>query len=378
MSVRVSCPYCNAGFALAEVPPAGRADCPRCGERFPVRAGDPGEVAPPPVAAALPPPEPARTKAPWLVPLLALALVVGGVAVWMLRDRSPAPVPAGDPPLDAAAVPPLSLRGLGYLPPGANVAFAVRPGPVLDYSARTGQDPVEMLTRAGIPASALGSLARAGITLQGVDHLAGGLVVPDADGGDLRFAVALVLRRPVADEDAFLKALKARRTGPDRYEVEAGGAPLRLARASATDWVFGWAERDADPAGGRELPAGLREAVAEKVAPDAAAWVATDGGRWADKPAVKLAVGVAGKKEWLPVLAGGRAAVAGLSLGESPRLRLHARTADADTGERLRAYFRAKAPGEVGGAGEWATLDAPFDPAAGLGPFRKLLDDAGR
>ncbi|MBX9625849.1 MAG: zinc-ribbon domain-containing protein [Gemmataceae bacterium] len=377
MPVRVSCPYCNAGFALPEAPPAGRADCPRCGERFPVRAGDPGGPVPPPVAATLPP-EPTRTKTPWLVPALVLVLVAGGAAVWMLRDRSPAPVPVADPPPDAAAVPPLSLRGLGYLPPGANVAFAVRPGPLLEYAARTGQDPVALLTRAGVPASALGALAQAGITLQAVDHLAGGAVVPDADGGELRFAVALVLRRPVADEDAFLKALKARKTGPDRYEVEAGGAPLKLARASANDWVFGWTERDADPTGGRELPAGLREAVAERVPADATAWVATDGGRWADKPAVKLAVGVAGRKELLPVLAGGRAAVAGLSPGDPPRLRLHVRTADAATGERLRAYFRSKAPGEVGGAGDWANLDAPFDPAAGLGPFRPLLDDAGK
>ncbi|MBX9583404.1 MAG: zinc-ribbon domain-containing protein [Gemmataceae bacterium] len=388
MSARVSCPYCNAGFALIEVPPSGRADCPRCGERFPVRpapddgptpgADARGPSAPGlPLPALAPPPAglPARRAA-----LFAAALVLvlaAGLGVYLSRGRPP--TPDGDPPPDAAAVPPLSLRGLGYLPPGTNVAFAVRPGPVLEYAARTGKDPVDILTRAGVPADTLGALGKAGVTLGQIDHVAGGVAVPDAGGGELRFAVVVVLRRPPADEDEFLKALKARRTGPGRdarYAAEFAGLPLALARASATDWVFALADRDAEAAGGRELAPGLREAIAEKVSADAAAWVATDSARWADKPAVRVAVG-----RWLPILGKGRAAVAGLSLGESPRVRLAVRAADADAAARLRADFRSRATGEgtsAGGDGEWASFDAPFDPAVGVGPLRRLLDDAGK
>jgi hypothetical protein len=400
MSVRVSCPYCNAGFALIEVPPTGRADCPRCGERFPVRAGDPSAAGPPAppagpgaqysVLSTTPPAhaagransvKPAGRTA--LVAAAAVLVLAAGLGVYLSRGGS-GPAPEGDPPPDAAAVPPLSLRGLGYLPPGTNVAFAVRPGPVLEYAARTGKDPVDILTKAGVPASTLGSLAKAGVTLQQIDHVAGGVAVPDAGGGELRFAVAVVLRRPPADEDEFLKALKARRTGPGRdagYAAEFAGLPLAMARASATDWVFALSDRDAGAAGGRELAPGLREAVAEKVPADAAAWVATDSARWADKPAVRLAVGRFGRPEWLPALGQGRAAVAGLSLGEEPQVRLSVRCADAPTGDRLAAYFRSKATGEgarAGGDGEWASFDAPFDPSAGFGPFRRMLDEAGR
>lgn len=394
MSVRVSCPYCNAGFALAEVPATGRADCPRCGERFPVRVGDlPAGDSPPPAPSAkpgtpysVPGPQPASEKPGRglaLVAAVVLVGLVGGLGYYLSRDPStPTPAPEPDPPPDAAAVAPLTLRGLGYLPPGTNVAFAVRTGPVLEYAARTGKDPVDVLTRAGVPAATLGGLAKAGVTLQQIDHIAGGLAVPDADGGELRFAVALILRRPVADEDEFLKALKARREGV-RYAVEFAGLPLTMARASGTDWVFALSDRDADPAGGRELPAGLREVVGQKVPAEAAAWAATDTARWADKPAVKLAVGQFGRKEWLPPLEKGQAAAAALCLGEKPHVWLSVRCADAAAGDRLATYFgsKAKAAGEgttVVHGGEWAMLDIPFDPAAGLGLFRQMLDDAGK
>ena len=389
MSVRVSCPYCNAGFALPEVPASGRADCPRCGERFPVRAADttPGADAPgsPETAASnsgipysVPSTQPAAAKPGRRAGLVVLVLagLAAGLGVYLTRG-TPTPTPEPDPPPDATAVPPLSLRGLGYLPPGTNVAIAVRPGPVLEYAARTGRDPVELLTRAGVPASALGGLAKAGVTLQQIDHIAGGLAIPDADGGELRFAVAVVLRRPPTDEDAFLDALRARRDG-GRYAVEVGGVPLSLAKASATDWVFALSGKDAAGTGGRELAPGLREAVDQKVPAEAAAWVATDAALWADKPAVRLAVGSFGRKEWLPLVEKGRAVAAALSLGEEPGVRLSIKSADAATGEQLRAYFRAKATGVAGGAGEWAEFGAPFDPAAGFGPFRAMLDDAGK
>ena len=104
--------------------------------------------------------------------------------------------------------------------------------------------------------------------------------------------------------------------------------------------------------------------------------------RHAPQPLVKLAVGqVLKQPQALSLLAKGQAAAVGLSFGESPRLRVAVRCVDADTGEKLRAYFQSKAMTDatrVTGEGEWATFDAPADPQNGVQPLRQFLDDAGK
>ena len=389
MTVRVSCPSCNTGFTLPAAPPDGRAACPRCGDVFPTR-GRVEEVAGD-APASYPPTAPARTSRP-KARLVALVVGMGLVGLaagggWYALYGRPKPLPPEPEPTPAAEVtPPVELRGLGYLPPGANVAFAVRPGPVLAFAARTNQNPRDLLTRAGVPASALAALDRAGVTLPQIDHVVGGALVPDADLGQLRLTLALVLTRPLADEDKFLEQLKARRAvanGKTRYDVEFAGLPLRLARVSPTTWVFGWADKDLDATEGAAaaLAPGLRESIAEKLPPDAAAWVATDSAAWADKNSVKFLVGQFGKKEWLPALAKGRAAVAGLTFADAPRLRVFVRGADTAVGEHLRAYFAKKSTGDgvrTGGAGEWALFDAPADPQTGFAAVKGFLDNAGK
>jgi hypothetical protein len=121
--------------------------------------------------------------------------------------------------------------------------------------------------------------------------------------------------------------------------------------------------------------------LSQKLPPEAAVWAAADSGRWAARPAVKLLVGEMMKKpDWLPILAKGRAAVAGLSFDDPPRLRVFVRCAEAGTGEQLRAYFRARADEgtRTGGAGEWALFDTPLDPRNGVRPLRQMLEEAGR
>ncbi len=400
MTVRVSCPYCNTGFTLPEVLPMGRATCPRCGEAFSVRAVDPDAadqpIPPvPPSAQAHGPPSvnthsiprptpPTKLSLTRLVALLLLVVAVGSIVVYFtagVRRRSPEP--AGSP---ATATSPLEFAGLGYLPPDANIVLAVRPGPVLAYAERTGQDPLTVLARAGIPANALATLDRLGLPLSQIDHLAAGIRVPDADLGELRFAIALVLRQPLANEERFLSQTKARRStkdGKTRYEAEFNGIPVKLAKASGTVWVFGWSDRDLDPTetGGKtQLSVGLRETIGEQVPINSAGWVATDTARWADKPLVKLAISQFGKKEWLSVLEKGRAAAIGLTFDDPPRLRVFVRCGDTDSGEKLRAYFQTKAPGDAtrfGGTGDWATLDTPVA-SGGLATLKGFLDDVGK
>ena len=211
----------------------------------------------------------------------------------------------------------------------------------------------------------------------------------------MRFALTLVLRRPLDDEEEFLKRLKARKAnGPNnRYRVDISGLPveLMLARISPTIWVFGLdAKKDFEAVdkggygpGAKQFTSTLTEAVAGRVPPEAAAWLATAEGRWDDKPLVQFFLGqFAGKTEWLKGLAKGRAVVAALSLDEPPRLRLFLTVADESTAEGVRSYFAkwAERNGQVshGGAGELAFLNAPIDPVKTFAVLRQLLNDAAK
>lgn len=387
MSVRVSCPYCNTSFALPAVPPSGRTPCARCGDVFPIR--DFAEVendAPPP-----PPTPTRRARAKWSVQrsvIVALAMGLVGVGVGLLiysrnGGFKPRDTPEPEPPSVATASPAM-LAGIGFMPADVNVLLAVQPQPVLGYADRTKQDPRALLAKAGVPGDVFATLDRLGVTLPMIDHVVLGAKV--ADDAAVRVAAALVLRRPLADDDKFLTALKAQQAPKGRWNVQLSGVPLFLTKASPRVWVFGWDDKDLAPAekgglgvGGKHLTADLQDALTQRLPPDAGVWLATTSENWAKKGSVQLLVGeVAKKREWLPLVAKGQAVVAGLSFGETPRARLFVRAADADTGAKLRDYFKGKATTDEvrhGGAGEWALFDAPFDPANGIAALRGLIEN---
>jgi hypothetical protein len=384
MSVRVSCPYCNTSFTLPAVPASGRTPCARCGDVFPIR--DFTEVG-----SDLPPPAPTptrRARAKWSVQrsvmvAAAMGLVGVGVGLFLYYRTGPRPTPEPDPPAVVAATAPATLAGVGFIPADANVLLAVQPQPVLAYADRTKQDPRALLAKAGVPGEFFATLDQLGVTLPMIDHVVIGAKV--ADDAAIRVAVALVLRRPLGDEDKFLAALKAQQAPKGRWNVQLAGLPLLLAKASPRVWVFGWDEKDLAPSekgglgvGAKHLSADLQDALTQRLPPDAAVWLATASENWAKKGSVQLLVGeVMKKREWLQLMAKGQAAVAGLSFDEPPRARLFVRAADADTGAKLRDHFKGKATGDDvrhGGAGEWALFDAPFDPANGLAALRGLLE----
>src|SRR5262249_50070113 len=151
---------------------------------------------------------------------------------------------------------------------------------------RTNQDPHDLLAKAGVPSAVFAALARLGISLQQVDHVAAGAVIPDADMREFRLAVVLALRHSVADEDEFLAHLKAQRVvhgEQTHYKVDLAGFRWWLTRVSDTTWVFGWSERDLEPAdsgGHTQLSAGLREMLDEKLPANATAWAVADRARW--------------------------------------------------------------------------------------------------
>ena len=359
--MNISCPFCNHNFAPDST---ARPMCPRCGEMIPSRgrASAPRPKEPDLLAAMVK----SRLKQGAVVLFLIFA-AIAGFAFWKVneeRKKNQFPPPPIEAPANAAVAPPLQLRGLGYLPSNCNVVFAVQPGPLLAFAEKSKQDPVELLTKNRVPASALGTLAKAGITLQDIDHIAGGLYVPDKNE-ELRIAFVLVLRRS-PDQAKFLDGLKAK-PGANGYDVSFDKFTVRMKRVSGTEWVFGLSEKDFGD--GTSLSPAMRDVVESRVPKDAAVWAATAGEKWNEKP-LMAAFG----KDALGPLAKGRAAAFGYTFGDRPTLHLAVRSTDA---ESLRTRFKGMATGEnssAGGADDWATLEKPIDPADVFSQVKRMFE----
>ncbi|MFO0806570.1 MAG: hypothetical protein U0791_25985 [Gemmataceae bacterium] len=301
-----------------------------------------------------------------------VALLCVTVVFLLKRDIPDRDPPDRVSPRNETATAPLELSGLKHLPLMANVVFAVQPGPLLAYAERTKQDPVELLTRNRVPAALLGTLAKAGITLQHIDHIVGGVYVPDKNE-EIRFGFVLVLRQKLADEKAFLEAFKAvpaPTLGQGRFVVDIGSLALNAFHAGETVWVFSLSEKDvATPA---PLPPELRTLLEERVPRDAAIWAAAAGERWHEKP-LALLLG----KDVVARLSQGRAAAFGYSFADPPTLRLAVRTADAAGAEKLRRKFRELATGEfslAAGGEDWAELTRPVEPADAAATVKRMLE----
>src|ERR1700743_1417716 len=149
MTVRVSCPFCNAGGSLDGVPPGGRVLCPRCGEKSPVRGSPTYDAAsaglpeasvngtPVPPAPPVPDIPPARSLLSLgLIGLALAAAVLGGGLYYVLRPSTPRA--DSTKPADTTGpgtVPPTAVAGLVYLPADTSRAFAVPPVALPAYAA---------------------------------------------------------------------------------------------------------------------------------------------------------------------------------------------------------------------------------------------------
>lgn len=385
MAFRLSCPSCNTSFTVPELPGDRRAACPRCGDVFPLRTWE--ETADASPTLVVPSPEVGGLWSKQLLAIgLALIVLTVGLLVYFNRDRlrgrpTPGPEAAG------TVKPATQLAGIGYLPADTNIAFAVQAGPVLAHAERTRQDPRGLLVRAGVPNQLFEALARLDLTLEQIDHLAGGTSLGDGPF-EFRFTLVLVLRGALPDEDQFLQKLKARKHagGKPRYDVELGGLPLTLARVSETVWVFGFdgkkdlqaVERDGFGPGGQQFTPSLTGMLVEQVPPAAAAWIATADERWAEKPATKIAAQFLDKKEWLSVLPQGRAGMLALSFNDAPRVRLHVKTTDEATGQQVRDYFKRKVSDkmQLGGEGDTAFFEMPLSEGNALVTLQRFIADA--
>jgi hypothetical protein len=390
MSIRVHCPFDNTSIVLANHPPTGRTVCPRCGETFVIRDAEEiderltDSVATHQYQRGVDTPS-SDDRFPSLKALLVscvIALLILGFGLYVYQPFGQAPPTQPPDTRPPGTIPPAALAGLRYLPAGANIVFAVQPAPLLAYAERTNTDPYALLAASGVPADVTGTLNQIGLPLDQIDHLVGGVTLTATE---LFPGVAFVLklRRPIADETAFLTALGAQKkpkAGPPVYSVTAG-LPLTLMKLDERTYLFGLSENDLSGANAPPeplLPSELRAGLA-RLSPASFVWIATDNVRWADTTAAKLLAQAAkdpAAKDRSARLAQLRQLVAGVSLEPDPRLMVAVRTADAETAERLREYFSERLDAAVvSGEGDWAAADSPFNPAAGPGPVGKLLED---
>lgn len=380
MSVKLSCPACNAAFILPAVPEARRAECPRCREAFPVRAFEevPDAAGPPPAPGG-PSAEPKGRGVPRALVAVGLLVAVGGGTYCAYRER-PAPPEPAVPAAPAGAV--HERFPTRYLPAECNLAFGIDLAAARALAARADQDPRAFLERAGLPPAVPDALARAGLPADQLARVAGGARV-GGEGDPIVFALAVETERPF-DREGFLKRVKAKPTQtPNLWSVALDRVPLPLLVAVPDPrvLVFGLdAERDFAALAGGGFPRDRVRDWLELLPPRAAAWaVADDAGDWTAKPLVKL---VAQSPEAKRVLAAAGPFRGGLVAVDGDALAVRVRTADAATAERVRAYLAARArevPGAVaGGTGTGAHYEGPHDPLAALALVGRFVADAGR
>ena len=324
MAVRFRCPFCSTAAAFTDLPPGGRVVCPRCGETFAPSPADAVDDATPVALGDAPPDDGTRRS------LLPLALLGGCLAtavlaafVYSLTRGSPERV--RPQPVSVAVapgvVPPLSLRGLAFLPAGSNVVFAAQFAGVETAAFDAKMTPRVLLTQAGVPAELFATLDQLKLPVEAIDHVAGGLQV-GTESPIPRAVVAVVLRAAPSDPAAVRAKLNAVavRGKPGHYTAAVRGYPVALRELDPRIYLFATDAADlappADRAGGGHLAAGVREAMA-RIDPAAAAWAATDAAEWAKLPAVVLGVKLLGDRAKVPAdkLGDVRAAAAEATLG---------------------------------------------------------------
>jgi len=380
MIVRLSCPFCNTGFDREAVHADTRVACPRCGESFAVK-GDPGalpgfsENGTAPSSAMDTQVPSAKLLRPVAVFAVLSAVAVAGIGLYLVFNKDSHPQPVDPPPKQAATMPPAAIGGLAYLPADTSVAFAVQPRPIATYAERTKTDPKELLLQVGVPPRLFAVFDQAGIKLEQIDHIVGGLILA-SDNPIPRMVFSITLVSPLADDDAFLKVLKAQKfttaKGATRWKADLGGFPAEMVKPSDRGYVLATDGKDLDGSlGGRgsgHLSMGLRLSM-EKLSPASVVWLATESARWDDKPAVKFVATLMSQPDLPARLANVRAVAIGISLEPDPKQAGWLRAPDAAASKKFSetaATTFAGKPVTIGEAGDWVSVESPFDPKQGL------------
>jgi hypothetical protein len=308
----LTCPFCNARVGDSA---ADRVTCPRCGETFAGKSGiqtppafPPTTVTADPPPAAVPPPRAPGSNR------LVLLVVVGGMAVMAVtgltyalltrevrrehdkelprraRHDNPQPVVKKKLP-PAEPVAPARLEGLGYLPPrtglvvGAHV-HELLTGPAADDVRTRG------LAVGGVELRMDRIKDLTGVDAEDVEHVVIGTEVVEG----FPPLVVVVRMREKYDADRLLESLGAEKPAEKKagagkrtiYELKKEGTPLdggHLLLADERTFVLGLLSARLEtvpekPAEGTDLPAELREVIAQRLSVGMPAWVAGHSDDW--------------------------------------------------------------------------------------------------
>ena len=313
------CPYCNTPFDLPGVP--GRVVCPRCGEAIPAKLLTPSggpQIAsadrPAPIEAA--PASPMR-RPPVIFSALVLVAVLVGLGIWYytnVHTHETRPTQLASPPTR----PPNSLPALRRLPADTQIVIAVQPPALIQYAERAGKTPEALLAELGVPVGLLEGLAKAGIAIDGIDHLVVGVGLVDSP----KVSVALFLQKPLANERQFREAVNLRldpdKPGQGKVDLPGFMLPMSLLKADVTTYLF---STDANALEGMNrtqdstdyLKPGLVESI-KMLDPASFAWVATDNLNWSEHATLKLVAGLLKRGDDIKRLKGIRALAIGLTL----------------------------------------------------------------
>lgn len=385
MSVRVHCPYCNAEQVWRALPDSGRGTCSRCETSFPVGEYDEiadGDAPVDPQFASTG--SPTRRKKSVLFPLISTVIVATAALIVIEPWKQPeAPVPVA-PERPQGTMPPAALAGIRWLPPKVNIVGAIQPATVLAYAERTGRDPQELLTEAGVPARFFTTFTDLGLSLNEIDHLVAGITLTEGLPG---LTVVVKLRAPVRDESALLNALKARKqstNGPEEYQVTLAGFPMTMRRPNTQTYLFGLLDRDfvGQEVGSTSdvLSTALREGLSTHLSPASFVWVATSDENWRDIPVVKALAQQTQDPQWktrLQRMGQYRQAALGLSLEPEPQWRAAVRVRELAQTEKIEEGFRQAMDAEktkIRRQEDWIDIDWNYDSQSTLGVLEKLLD----
>jgi len=358
--IKLACPFCNHIFDVVSPVPS-KVPCPNCHEPVPETAlAQAGAHA---SEVIDPRPHPGNRWMPWVVGGVVLAAIAALVADSIWGTKLLPVVPTA--PSDAGAItkPPLMLTSLRYLPANTQVAFALQPAVLEEYTHRKGKSVEIWLAQAGLPGKLFTEFRKLDLAPEQIDQLL--IALPEAT---LSPVAVLVLKQALADEGEFRKKLNARAIvdKPGHFAVDLFGWPMEMKKANDTTYHFASESKllDVPPAAGNDhLPQGLLDSLG-KLSPASFAWIATDTARpdWSKNPMLNAASKFLDQPEMPKRFEKLQAFALGMATEPDLVLALAVRSDDAKTLADSQREKLASAKADVAVEGNWATAKMPAEP----------------
>jgi hypothetical protein len=344
--------------------------CPRCGESFVPRGGSSVTTAPTVArssshavvysqisvnGAYSPTPADSIGILHGLKPLLIIAatltLIVSAAISYYLLTASPerSTRPTTSPPSGTAtSLPsePAAIPALGFLPPAADLIIGWKPGSAESENAWNALDLI------GFKSRLEEFVQNAHLSISQIALVLAALELPE-DSAIPKIVVVMQLKEPLADRQAFYRAIQATRQrfntfdANEQYAVLIAGVPLELLACDDTTYLIASEASSLTPVRGgpqdlKELPKFRCYEAIRRLPTDSLAWLATAPVDWRRKPSLKFAFRLL-QREWPEsALSQIRSVAAALSVSANRKLYLAVEAADADAANPLTTVFPAE------------------------------------